>query len=161
MEGSQPFTISSAYLLCDSHSVVALLRSCPSFCRLVHIVHSIPPTTRSLEAFARFDDDVLYCLEWSLEIELAPQACNQAQLGLKYGGLGFLSPSNHAQAAYIASLCTSLTWVLPSALTLWCFQGEGTRLWAALNRRCKIYFPSSAQTIVSHCFFLCLIEHPQ
>ena len=88
------------------------------FCRLAHLARSIPPTAASLEAFARFDDDVLHCLECSLEIELTPRACSQAQLGLKYGGLGLRSLTTHAQAAYIASLSTSLTPIHPSELTM-------------------------------------------
>ena len=71
-----------------------------------------------MEAFAKFDDDVLHCLECSLEDELASQACNQAKLGLKYGGLGLHSLTMHAQAAYIASLSTSLTPIHPSELTM-------------------------------------------
>ena len=98
--------------------VIALLRVCASFCRLAHLARSIPPTAASLEAFARFDDDVLHCLECSLEIELTPRACRQAQLGLKYGGLGLRSLTTHAQAAYIASLSTPLTPIHPSELTM-------------------------------------------
>ena len=100
------------YKLCDPQSAIA------SFCRLAHLARSIPPTAASLEAFARFDDDVLHCLECSLEIELTPQACSQAQLGLKYRGLGLCSLNTHAQAAYIASLPTSLTPIHPSELTM-------------------------------------------
>ena len=48
--------------LCDPQSAIALLRVCASFWRLAHLVRSIPPTTASLEAFAKFDDDVLHCL---------------------------------------------------------------------------------------------------
>ena len=73
--------------LCDPQSAIALLRVCASFCRLAHhLAHSIPPTAASLEAFARFDDDVLHCLECALEIELTPRACSQAQLGLSTEG---------------------------------------------------------------------------
>ena len=68
-------------------------------------------------SIARFDD-VHHCLESTLEIELTPQACSQAQLGLKYGGLGLSSLTMHAQAAYIASLSTSLTPICPSELTM-------------------------------------------
>ena len=73
-----------------------------------------------MEAFAKFDDDVLHCLECSVEIELTPRACNQAKLGLKYGGLGLRSLAMHAQAAYIASFSTSLTPIQPSELTMQC-----------------------------------------
>ena len=104
--------------LCDLQSAIALLRVCASFCRLAHLARSIPPTAASLEAFARFDDDVLHCLECSLEIELTPRACSQAQLGLNYGGLGLRSLTTHAQAAYISSLSTSLTPIHPSELTM-------------------------------------------
>ena len=107
-------------LLCDPQSAIALLRVCASFSRLAHLARSIPPTTASSEAFAKFDDDVLHCLECSVEIELTPRACNQAKLGLKYGGLGLHSLTMHAQAAYIASLSTSLTPIQPSELTMQC-----------------------------------------
>ena len=103
--------------LCDPQSAIALLRVCALFCRLAHLARSIPPITASLEAFAKFDDDVLHCLECSVEIELTPRACNQAKLGLKYGGLGLRSLAMHAQAAYIASL-SSLTPIQPSELTM-------------------------------------------
>ena len=104
--------------LCDPQSAIALLRVCATFCRLAHLARSIPPTAASLETFARFDDDVLHCLECSLEIELTSRACSQAQLGLKYGGLGLRSLTTHALAAYIASLSTSLTPIHPSELTM-------------------------------------------
>ena len=104
--------------LCNPQSAIALLRVCASFCRLAHLARSIPPTTASLEAFAKFDDDVLHCLECSVEIEQTPRACNQAKLGLKYRGLGMRSLAMHAQAAYIASLSTSLTPIQPSELTM-------------------------------------------
>ena len=52
--------------LCDPQSAIALLRVCASLCRLAHLARSIPPTTASLEAFAKFDDDVLHCLECSV-----------------------------------------------------------------------------------------------
>ena len=55
-----------------------------------------------------------------MEIELTPRACNQAKLGLKYGGLGLRSLAMHAQAAYIASFSTSLTPIQPSELTMQC-----------------------------------------
>eukprot|EP00731_Ephydatia_muelleri_P001768 Em0001g1768a len=84
--------------LCDPQSAIALLKVCASFCRLAHLVRTIPPTTASLEAFAKFDDDVLHCLECSVEIELTPQACNQAKLGLKYGGLELRSLAINGQA---------------------------------------------------------------
>eukprot|EP00731_Ephydatia_muelleri_P035300 Em0113g2a len=57
-------------------------------------------------------------LRCTVEIELTPRACNQAKLGLKYGGLGLRSLAMHAQAAYIASLSTSLTPIQPSELTM-------------------------------------------
>ena len=104
--------------LCDPQSAIAFLRVCASFCRLAHLANPIPPTTASLEAFAKFDDDVLHCLECSVEIALTPRACNQAKLGLKYGGLGLRSLAIQAQAAYIASLSTSLTPIQPSELTM-------------------------------------------
>ena len=61
---------------------------------------------------------MLHCLESSAEIELTPWGCNQAKLSLNYGGLGLRSLAMHAQAAYIASLSTSLTPIQPSELTM-------------------------------------------
>ena len=83
-----------------------------------NLAHSIPPTTASLEAFAKLHDDVLHCLECSVEIELTPLACNQAKLGLKYRGLGLRSLAMHAQAAYIASLSTSLMFNLQGKILI-------------------------------------------
>ena len=103
--------------LCDPQS--ALLSSgCVLHSAGWHLARSIPPTTASLVAFAKFDDDVLHCLECSIEIELTPRACNQAKLGLKYGGLGLRSLAMHPQAAYIVSLSTSLTPIQPSELSM-------------------------------------------
>ena len=80
--------------LCDHQSAIALLRVCASFCWLAHQACSISPTAASLEAFARFGEDVLHCLECSLDFELLPQAYNQAQLGLTYGGARIALPDH-------------------------------------------------------------------
>ena len=142
----------------DPQSAVALLRSCAFFFRLVHLARSIPSTTRSLEAFARFDDDVLHCLECLLEIELTPQAYNHA--GPTWSQVWRVrlalpeQPCPHSLHCLLMYLTNTSPPISTNyAMPLWCHQGiqwDGTGLWAALNRKCKKYFPSSSQTIVSH-----------
>ncbi len=47
---------------------------------------------------------VARCLEDSSGIELTNRALNQAQLGLKFGGLGLRSLHHHSSAAYLSSI---------------------------------------------------------
>eukprot|EP00731_Ephydatia_muelleri_P022813 Em0015g396a len=85
---------------------VTLLRMCGSFCRMVHIARVTPPSLAS-DALRSFDEEVQQCFALCTAIEVPNEAWCQAQLGLKFGGLGLRSLSIHAAAAFMASLSSS------------------------------------------------------
>ena len=130
--------------------------------QLLYLLPKLCDPQSAIALFSRFDD-VLHCLESTLEIELTPQACSQAQLGLKYGGLGLCSLTMHAQAAYVASLSTSLTPICTS---------ERTMLFNAKVACCDQLSVEGVQVTYHHQdklssaikktgFLFCLLEHPQ
>ena len=67
---------------------------------MVHLTQVIPPSLAS-DALLSFDEDVRQCFE------VSDTAWKQAQLSLRFGGLGLCSLSCHAAAAYIALLSLS------------------------------------------------------
>ncbi|KAL5499725.1 hypothetical protein EMCRGX_G011184 [Ephydatia muelleri] len=71
----------------DLHVATSLLRICGSFCKLVHLARTTPPSI-SADSLQSFDEE-------------------QARLSLSFGGLGFRSLSHHGCAAFIASLSCS------------------------------------------------------
>ena len=83
-----------------------LLRMCGGFCKLVHLTRVTPPSLAS-DALVSFDEDVRQCFVFCSAIEVSDTAWKQAQLSLRFGGLGLRSLSCHATAAYIASLSLS------------------------------------------------------
>ena len=55
-----------------------------------------------------FDMAVQECFATCSALDLTEHAWQQAQLGLRYGGLGMRSLSLHACAAYIASISSAV-----------------------------------------------------
>ena len=90
----------------DLHVAVTLLRMCASFCRMVHIARVTPPSLVS-DALEVFDEEVRNCFMLSTAIEISQAAWSQAQLSLRFGGLGFRAVSYHAPAAFISSFALS------------------------------------------------------
>ena len=90
----------------DLQVAVSLLRMCGSFCRMVHIARVSPPSLAT-DALRSFDEEVKHCFVMCSAINVTNDAWSQAQLGLKFGGLGLRSLSHHAAAAFIASLSFS------------------------------------------------------
>ena len=90
----------------DLHVAVTLLRMCGSFCRMVHIARVTPPSLVS-DALEVFDEEVRNCFMLSTAIEISQAAWSQAQLSLRFGGLGFRAVSYHAPAAFISSFALS------------------------------------------------------
>ena len=90
----------------DLQVAVTLLRMCGSFCRMVHIARVTPPSLAS-DALRSFDEEVQQCFALCTAIEFPNGAWCQAQLGLKFGGLGLHPVLHHAAAAFIASLSSS------------------------------------------------------
>ena len=79
---------------------------CGSFCRMVHIARATP-LSLATDALMSFDEEVQPCFALCTAIEVPTEAWCQAQLGLKFGGLGLRSVSLHDVAAFIASLSSS------------------------------------------------------
>ena len=76
-------------------------------CKMVHLNRVTPPSVAS-DALVSFDEDVRQCFVLCSAIEVSDSAWKQAQLGLRFGGLGLRSLSCHAtSAAFIASLSSS------------------------------------------------------
>ena len=90
----------------DPQVAFTLLRVCSSFCRLAHIARSTPPSLSS-DPLQIFDISVKECFATRSALNLTEHAWQQAQLGLRYGGLGLRSLALHACAVYIASISSS------------------------------------------------------
>ena len=90
----------------DLQVAFTLLRMCGGFCKLVHLTRVTPPSLAS-GALVSFDEDVRQCFVLCSAIEVSDTAWKQAQLSLRFGGLGLRSLSCHAATAYIASLSLS------------------------------------------------------
>ena len=90
----------------DLQVAVSLLRMCGSFCSMVHIARVTPPSLAS-DGLRSFDEEVKQCFVMCSAINVTNDAWSQAQLGLKFGGLGLRSLSHHAAAAFITSLSFS------------------------------------------------------
>ena len=90
----------------DLQVAVSLLHMCGSFCSMVHIARVTPPSLAS-DGLRSFDEEVKQCFVMCSAINVTNDAWSQAQLGLKFGGLGLRSLSHHAAAAFIVSLSFS------------------------------------------------------
>ena len=90
----------------DLQVAVTLLPMCGSFCRMVHIARATPPSLAT-DTLKSFDEEVQPCFALCTAIEVPTEAWCQAQLGLKFGGLGLRSVSLHDAAAFIASVSFS------------------------------------------------------
>ena len=90
----------------DPQVALLLLRLCGSFCRLVHLARSIPPSL-IVDGLALFDNDVRHCFAECTMVDTSDAAWQQAQLSLSRGGLGLRRLSLHSPAAYIASAVAS------------------------------------------------------
>ena len=90
----------------DPQVALLLLRLCGSFCRLVHLARSTPPSL-IVDGLALFDNDVRHCFAECTMVDTSDAAWQQAQLSLSRGGLGLRRLSLHSPAAYIASAVAS------------------------------------------------------
>ena len=77
-----------------------------SFCKLVHLVRTTPPSL-SHASLQFFDEDVRHYFSSSLEVDIPDVHWQRAQLSLSFGGLGFRSLSHHCCATFISSLAFS------------------------------------------------------
>eukprot|EP00731_Ephydatia_muelleri_P037458 Em0476g1a len=83
-----------------------LLRFCGSFCKLVHLARSTPPSLVA-EALSFFDSDIRHCFTECTSVDVSDIAWHQAQLSPGRGGLGLRSLYHHSSACFIASICQS------------------------------------------------------
>ena len=83
-----------------------LLRRCGSFCKMVHLARSTPPSHMT-EALQMFDNDVHHAFAECTAVDAFGNSWQQAQLSLSRGGLGLRSLSHHSAAAYISSVSAS------------------------------------------------------
>ena len=90
----------------DLHDAASLLRICGSYCKLVHLARTTPPSL-SCESLKFFDEEVRHCFSICIAADIADDHWKQAQLSLSFGGLGFRSLSYHSCAAFISSLSSS------------------------------------------------------
>lgn len=90
----------------DPQVALLLLRSCGSFCKLAHIARNTPSSV-AMDSLGEFDACIRQCLEESAGLQLTESAWSQAQLGMRYGGLGLRSLSRHSTACYISSFISS------------------------------------------------------
>ena len=90
----------------DPQVAFLLLRQYATFCKLVHLARSTPPSYVA-EGLALFDKDVRQCFSECTALDTSDIDWMQAQLSLIIGGLGLRSLSCHSIAAYLASLSSS------------------------------------------------------
>ena len=77
-----------------------------AFCKLVHLARSTPPSL-AFDPLVAFDAQVRECFASSIMQDLTDSAWQQAQLSLKYGGLGLRPVSLQSCATYIVSVCAT------------------------------------------------------
>ena len=80
-----------------------LLRFCGSFCKMVHMARSAPPSLVA-EALGIFDLDIRRCFTECISVDVSDVAWQQAQLSPSRGGLGLRSLLHHSSACFIASI---------------------------------------------------------
>ena len=90
----------------DPQVAYLLLRFCGSFCKLVHLARSTPPSLVA-EALSFFDSDIRHCFTECTSVDVSDIAWRQAQLSPSRGGLGLRSLYHHSSACFIASICQS------------------------------------------------------
>eukprot|EP00731_Ephydatia_muelleri_P000766 Em0001g766a len=87
----------------DPQIALLLLRQCASFCKLVHVARSTPPSLVS-EGLALFDWEVQCYFSDCVGIDASDAVWQQVQLSLSRGGLGLRRLELHCSAAYLASV---------------------------------------------------------
>ena len=89
----------------DLNIAVSLLCICASYCKLVHVARTIPPSL-SCESLKFFDEEVRR-FSTCIAADIPDDHWKQSQLSLSFGGLCFHSLSYHSCAAFISILSSS------------------------------------------------------
>jgi hypothetical protein len=101
---SQARVLQKAILqLDDTQMELALLRSCAATCKIMHLLRCHSPF-EAIEAAESFDDDIADTLEQICSHPLPQRARQQACLPISRGGLGLISSSDLAPAAFLGSI---------------------------------------------------------
>ena len=87
----------------DPQIALLLLWQCASFCKLVHVARSTPPSLVS-EGLALFDGEVRCHFSDCVGIDALDAVWQQVQLSLSRGGLGLRRLELHCSVAYLASV---------------------------------------------------------
>eukprot|EP00731_Ephydatia_muelleri_P016405 Em0009g829a len=87
----------------DPQIALLLLRQCASFCKLVHVARSTPPSLVS-EGLAFYDGEVRCHFSDCVGIDASDAVWQQVQLSLSRGGLSLRRLELHCSAAYLASV---------------------------------------------------------
>ena len=90
----------------DTQAALLLTRRCSGFAKLAFSARTVPPDLQR-EPLAEFTEDLRAALEGILGEELPDRSWHLAKLGIEQGDLGFRDASQHAPAAYFASVLSS------------------------------------------------------
>ena len=90
----------------DPQVAYLLLRFCGSFCKMVHLARSTPPSLVA-DVLSIFDLDIRRCFTECTSVDASDVAWQQAQLSPSRGGLGLRSLLHHLSACFIASIGNS------------------------------------------------------
>ena len=83
-----------------------LLCQCGSFCKMVHLACSTPPSHMA-DALQMFDNDIHVAFAECTAVDAFGNSWEQTKLSLSRGRLGLRSLSHHSAAAYISSVSAS------------------------------------------------------
>ena len=90
----------------DPQVALLLLHQCGSFCKMVHLARSTPPSLMA-DAMQMFDNDIHHAFAECIAVDAFGNSWQQAKLSFSRGGLGLRSLSHHSAAAYISSVSAS------------------------------------------------------
>ena len=114
----------------DPQVELHILRSCLSFCKINHLLRTVPPDI-IIPYLPSFDTSVRSTLADILHGPISDQAWLQASLPFSFGGLGLRSASRSAAAGFFSS-CLGARHLIPyflddALLTSFAFPGEISR----------------------------------
>jgi hypothetical protein len=87
----------------DTQTAFALMRNCAGFCKVNHLIRTVPPSPEVDDALAEFQL-VMRGVVSAFGITFNDEQWRQLQLPIGMGGIGTRNPSRHHPAAYLASL---------------------------------------------------------
>ena len=94
--------VGAATQLESPQDAFSIIRSCAGFCKIVYSIRVTPPDMLRASMGA-FEEGLRHGLETIVGSTLDERHWDQAGLSIKEGGLGLRRPTQHADAAYIAS----------------------------------------------------------